>query len=482
MLGAKKAAAAALVFCVAPYTASAYPVLDAVQGLPSPELITVYPDDANPNLYYFVPTSVALARDENGTPRLGVQYWGLTAPDPEGAGAALTFSVRPAFDKKLVDSVAEEVKKKNKSATFAFPTLVSSKMDVLINGAFAEKNQDTTDPSVSGGTVDATQAFTIALTKIGGRAFAQGVAADSDILGARYTYKFLGVEKRLHARITVYNKRVYDHFKVTSSASAWWGMVRSSWSADWQKLVSDGSIVVDILEGGETDTDAYMLEVFKTIVNAKVGETGMFAPKLKPGGIAGAPESSNWGWGFSGGGGWEHLEEKTNVQFEINTQKLGEREFQVGLSFNAVCAAHPDNFVDLTILGNKCIDKDRLGETATAMRKCVDAKLDHLLKLKNEGKIPEKVWETQVTKVYDEICVPESEVRAMLNLPDLTVERTNACTDRQLSTLLEWVNEGRMTQEAWERNAAVIVSTPCRADALVLPSLRTLPVTFQPEL
>src|SRR5262245_40796598 len=142
-------------------TADAYPVLDAVQGLPNPELITVYPDDADKNLYYFVPTSVALVRDENDKPRLGIQYWGLTAPDPEGAGAALTFRVKPAYDKKLVDVVAEAVKKKNPNATFAFPTLVDSTMEVLINGQFHKKNQDTDKPSVKGGTVDATQAFTV---------------------------------------------------------------------------------------------------------------------------------------------------------------------------------------------------------------------------------------------------------------------------------------------------------------------------------
>jgi hypothetical protein len=43
-------------FAVPAWHANAYPILDAVQGLPSPELVTVYPDDADKNLYYFVPT------------------------------------------------------------------------------------------------------------------------------------------------------------------------------------------------------------------------------------------------------------------------------------------------------------------------------------------------------------------------------------------------------------------------------------------
>lgn len=461
--------------------ADAYPILDAVQGLPNPELITVYPDDADKNLYYFVPTSVALVRDENDKPRLGVQYWGLTAPDPEGAGAALTFSVKPAYDKKLVDAVAEAVKKKNASAKFAFPTLVDSTMEVLLNGSFHKKNQDTEKPSVKGGTVDATQAFTVSLTNIGGRAFAQGTAADSDVLGARYTFKFTGVEKRLRAEIIVHHKRVYDHFKATSSASGWWGMVRSSWSVDWQKLVSDGAIVVNILEGGETDKDAYMLEVFKRLVEAKIGEKGMFEPKLKPGGIAAAPEASNWGWGFSGGGGWEHLEEHVNFKFQINTQKLADREFSVGLSFAAVCARYPDSFADLTLLGNKCIDKVEFGKTATALRKCVDAKLDRLLKLKSEGKITEAIWEKQVSKAMDDVCIPEDQQIARLayalsnvsaanlsarpaasSAPDTAVKSGSECLHERLSYLKLLVDAGRITADTWERSASSAFDVPCR--------------------
>jgi hypothetical protein len=461
--------------------ASAYPILDAVQGLPNPELITVYPDDADKNLYYFVPTSVALVRDENDRPRLGVQYWGLTGLDPEGAGAALTFSVKPAYDKKLADAVAEAVRKKNPNATFAFPTLVDSTMEVLLNGQFHKKNQDTEKPAVKGGTVDATQAFTVSLSNIGGRAFAQGVAADSDVLGARYTFKFTGVEKRLRAEIIVHHKRIYDHFKYTASASGWWGMVRTSWSVDWQKLVSDGAIVVNILEGGETEKDAYMLEVFKHLVEAKIGEKGMFEPKLKPGGIVGAPEAQKWGWGFAGGGGWEHLEEHVNFKFQINTQKLADREFSVGLSFAAVCARHPDSFADLTLLGNKCINKIEFEKTAKALRKCVDAKLDRLLKLKNEGKITEAIWEKQVNKALDDVCIPEEQQIARLaqavsaatadNLENraLSVDASNSvrsstdCLRDRLSHLKLLVDAGRITMEAWERSAASAFDVPCRA-------------------
>jgi hypothetical protein len=457
-------------------------VLDAVKGLPNPELVTVYPDDTDKSLYYFVPTSVALVRDEAGKPRLGVQYWGLTGPDPEGSGAALTFSVRPTYDKKLIDSVADAVKKVDANARFAFPALVDSTMELVLNGAFHKKNQDTDRPSVRGGTVDATQAFTVALTNVGGRAFAQGVAADSDVLGARYTFKFTGVEKRLHARITIYTRRVYDHFKATASGSAWYGMVKSSWSVDWQKLLSEGSIKLDILEGGESDKDNYMLEVFKILVEAKVGEKGMFEPKLKPGGIASAPEASPWGWGFSAGGGWEHLEETVNFTFEINTQKLGDREFSVGLSFNAVCAKYPDNFADLTLIGKHCIDKSAMGQTATAIRKCVDAKLDRLQDLKDRGRITQAIWEEQVSKAMNSVCIPEEQMNSLLGMPATKDggKIVEGCLTSKLTELKVLLDKGELTQDVWERMVTTSLNSPCRSSGQsqqidVTPSILRLP-------
>ncbi|RVD05174.1 hypothetical protein EN749_35170, partial [Mesorhizobium sp. M7A.F.Ca.ET.027.02.1.1] len=273
----------------------AYPVLDAVVGLPFPELITVYPDESDKNLYYFVPTSVSFVYEKKSDgslrPRLGVQYWGITGADVDGAGANLAFSIQPSIDADKVKAVADQLTKANPNARYAFPTLVSSRMDLILNGQFVADNQDKASPtSTSAGTVDATQAFAIGLSRIGARAFAQGVAPDSDVMAGRYTYKFTGVAKRLRAKITVFDKRVYEHFKTGGNASGWWGMVKASWAAEWQTLTTNGSLKLEILEGGESDTDEYLLEVFKVLVNAKVAGEGMFKPVLQPGGLPGNPE------------------------------------------------------------------------------------------------------------------------------------------------------------------------------------------------
>ncbi|MGQ0622775.1 MAG: hypothetical protein ACT4QA_23200 [Panacagrimonas sp.] len=447
-----------------------YPILDAVVGLPHPELVTVYPDDANKSLYYFVPTSVALAVDPvTKKPKLGVQYWGLTGSDLDGAGAALTFSVRPAFDKETVDEVAKGLKKVDANASYAFPTLVDSKMEMIINGHFVPEAQDKSTPSLKGGTVDATQVFTIGLSRIGARAFANGSSPDMDVMGARYTYKFTGIAKRLHAKITIYHKRVYDHFKIRSSSTSWWGLVKSDWSADWQSLTSDGSIKLEILEGGETDTDAYMLEVFKSIVNAKINETGMFAPKLKPNGIeAGGGSSGSFGWSFSGGGGWEHLDETVNFAFNISTQKLEDREFTVGMSFNAVCAKYPDNFADLTTIGNKCIDKAKYDETAKQQAQCLTAKLATLQALLDAGKITQELWEKRQAATMKEPCLGTTfagtgAAPTSMRAATAEDEKSNqSCLQERMAALQKDLPSDRLPAGMGEDLASHALAVPCR--------------------
>ncbi len=448
-----------------------YPILDAVVGLPHPELVTVYPDNSDPNLYYFVPTSVALVREGEDV-RLGVQYWGLTGSDPAGVGAALTFSVEPAYDNVKVDEVAEHLKTVNKDARFAFPALTKSKMEVVLNGAFFPDKQDTTKPmSTKGGTVDATQAFSIALNGVGARAFAQGVAEDSDVLGARYTYSFLGIEKRLHAEITANYKKIYTHFSTAGSGSAWWGMAKANWSADWQKLRQNESIVVRILEGGETDTDEYMLEVFKSLVNAQINGQGIFKPILKPANLSAKPEAQKFGWGFSASTAWEKIDEEKNLKFVIDKQKLGEREFQVGLTFAAVCARYPDSFADLTTIGNQCIEKTMLKEVQQTAIKCLEAKLRRLKQWFDDGLMPQKIYEAEVQKAYDTPCYGEPGVDAL--------SRNREPVKFALEQLKSELDAGRITATAHGILVDQIVARPELFDSpsasnMIENSIRTL--------
>lgn len=391
-----------LLMLVASLAHAGYPVLDEVQGLPSPQLITVYIDNENPHLYYFLPTRVAISKHDDGSLALGVQYWGLTGLDPAGTGGALTVTLQPAWEASIVKEVADAVIKRDPAATFAVPALLGSHLDLVINGHYVTKFQDTQLPQhVTGPTVDAGAAFTVGLTNVGVRAFAQGVAQGSDVMAGTYTYKFRGVGKRLHAQITVYQRRVYDHFRATASASSWWGLVRSSWAVDWQQLRADGSIKLQILSGGTTSEDEYLLEVFKQLVAAKIAGEGMFAPKLKAGDVSGDSGGGSQGWGFSVSGGWAHTDESENFVFEIDKREIEEREFSAGLSFSAVCAKHPDSFVDLTLFGKHCISQVDFEKLQKLQQDCVDRKLERLKRLYDMGLITKDEWEKQSAATLD---------------------------------------------------------------------------------
>jgi hypothetical protein len=387
--------------------ARSYPILDAVVGLPDPELVTVYPDDVDKNLYYFVPTTMSFVFDGE-KPKFGVQYWGLTEFDRSGVGAAVTASIRPAFDAGTVKRVADGLKKVNPASRFAFPTLLRSNMDLIVNGAFAADKQDTTIPTVKASTVDGTQAFSVAVNSLGARAFAQGLAAESAVIAARYRFAFNGVEKRLHAKVTIYTKRVYDHF-ANSGGANFFGFVRAAWAQDWKQLTTDGWIKLEILEGGEKDTDAYIVDIFKRLAEAKIAGEGMFKPVLQPANLSpSAPSGGSglFGMQFVGSHAWEHLDEQNNFVFEINTQKLAEREFEVGLTFSGVCAQYPDHFVDLSTMGAKCVDKTKFAELEKRIVACLKHKQDDLLEQRNKGAISFDKWASMNSDLINAVCIP----------------------------------------------------------------------------
>lgn len=170
-----------------------------------------------------------------------------------------------------------------------------------------------------------------------------------------------------------------------------------------------------------------------------------------------------------------------NFAFEINTQKLADREFSVGLSFNAVCARYPDSFADLTLVGNHCIDQASFGATAKALRECVDAKLERLLKLKEEGKISDAVWEKQTEKAMDDVCIPEDRISAAMGVEfDANgLANIEECIGHQLSTLRSLADAGEISGETWERSTISVLNMPCRSASLQPPALQSVTSVFR---
>jgi len=174
-----------------------------------------------------------------------------------------------------------------------------------------------------------------------------------------------------------------------------------------KKLKKDGVIKVQILQGGVSDDDEYILEVFRTLVEAKIAGEGMFKPELKPGSIDTNTGGGIAGWGFSSSAAWQHLDEESNYSFEIDKQTLEEREFSLGVSFSAVCAKYPNNFVDLTS-GGHCVDLTKFSQLVKLQAACIKVKTDRIDDLLERKLIDQVVWERQRTAAQNSPCVSSS--------------------------------------------------------------------------
>lgn len=461
--------------------AHAFPVFEAVPGLPSQEFLTVYPDDADAQLFYLVPTSFALARDDKGKPRLGVQYWGLTGVDPESAGASFRFSIQPSFDRPSFDRLVAALRKRNPKAVYVFPPLAGSSLDVLLNGAPMPGSQDTSSPtsatggklSTVGGTLDSTETFTIAVANVGARVFAAPARAAENAITARYRYRVLGIGKRLHAEVTLHPRRIYDYFKADEARLPWRPTVGDTWSADWQTLIRQGDVSIRVLDSGDADTGAYMAEVLNSLLAENIASETLFAPQVRPDGRAEMPEAASFGWVFGESRAWAALAPDVTQTYTIDTKKLEEREMNAGLALSAACGKYPERFSDLTLIGHKCIDDARFTEVARTTKACLDAKLADLYTKNHAGLIPSAVFDALAASAYDSPCMVAEDGRmaamlANIHTSDGTMsapafrDATDRCRDTRLADVKKHYLSGDISLEQWERQVPLVFQVPCR--------------------
>lgn len=462
-------------------TARAYPVFEAVTGLSSPESLTVYPDDTSPQLFYVVPTSFAFARDDKGKPRLGVQYWGLTGVDPEGAGASFRVSIQPSFDQAALDRVGAELRKRNPKAVYVFPDLVDSGLDVILNGSWMPGSQDTASPASTtggkqspvGGTVDSTQAFTIAVSNAGARVFERPAASADDVIAARYRYRFLGVGKRLHAEVTLYPKRIYDYFKADEAREPWRPTIGNAWQSYWQALIRQGAVTLRVLDSGDPDAGAYMTEVLNLVAADKIDSQTLFTPEVRADARVNTPGTGSFGWVLGDGRAWAATSADTKQTYLIDTKKLTEREVSVGLTFSAACEKYPERFSDLTLIGHKCIDSGSFVKVAQTTKGCLDAKLADLYAKKAAELIPPTVLDALIANAYESPCIaPQEDGRMAAFLtkihtvgamsPEALRDATNRCRDTRLADVKKHYATGDISREQWELQVPLVFQVPCR--------------------
>ena len=245
--------------------------------------VTVFPDHADKNQFWYLPGPVDLAKmpgsDEpqflliEYTPEVaatgvkGVGFLNVTVclklrDDTRGRimGQIQQFfpdaddpRIEPVpFDEGTVQIVALDMQGSGGAANTAAPGTFEAVEHIL--GAVA--------PELFG---DNNAVFGLTLSEDGASILKAAFEGGMAPVGAIYTLKFTGVRPALDVKVTADLKRVYDSFSIGVSAKAYW--VTLGIDATFEKLRQDGAIKIEVVDlaGDQTNADKEKeaLDLFK---------------------------------------------------------------------------------------------------------------------------------------------------------------------------------------------------------------------------
>ena len=271
------------------------------------EGVEVFPDHANPDMFWCLPSPVALERkgpDQDAAFTM-IKYKPAAVAGGAKGGGFLMFEVGLRLDPELEGRILSRLAGIAKGT----PILNIAQFDegtvrcIALNiegsggtkatgappGAFnaVESILGASVPSLHG---DNTAAFSLTLSQEGAiimeQAFKQGTAP----VGVVYDLKFTGIRPALDVKITADFKRIYQSF--SASLTGQYYFFKLGIDAGFEKLVQDGAIKIEVTDF-TTDQDAkdkekWALDFFKDKLL-----TDWFEPTLHPGQLAAAPADAS---------------------------------------------------------------------------------------------------------------------------------------------------------------------------------------------
>lgn len=402
------------VICVQAMSAYALPLIDEPTSLSGGgATIDVVPDSENPDKYYMHPIDIEFTKDEQGVPRATMAHWGISKADQQGAGANITFSIRPVFDDENRKLVEEALRETRPNISISRMPIERSYWDVVMTDNFANDptyvqparliDSYTKDSiqymaalaeqgiqvdfaanepavpnvleSVIGGPGDAPFATTVKLTGLAGRLAgeSQPNVSSQEFFAVRYRYMVKGVTPKFRVELKVNWKKTFEHFQARVGGGFWFW--RSSHVIDIQEMKQSGAIELKITDGGiDESTQALVDKVFETLVNARINGQGMFAPQLKPGinaATAGGSSGSIFGWSFNSNSSFQKLTEEVNQDFIIDSRDIVSRSYALGAPFGNQCSNHPEKFQNLTEPSKPCLTDEMVEAAATRWDDCL---------------------------------------------------------------------------------------------------------------
>ena len=271
--------------------------------------ITVFPDHADPNQFWYLPGPVGLAKlpDSDEPQFLLIMY----TPDVASNGIKGVGFLNVTLALKLSDEAHDDIVGQIRTQ---FPDVLDPRLtpvpfdegSVQIVALDLQGSGGTSAAPPHDGTFEAVEKilgavspelfgdnnalFALTLSEDGASILEQAFEDGMAPVGAIYSMKFTGVRPALDVKITADMKRVYDSFNVGLEGHVYW--VSAGIDATFEKLKQDGAIKVEVvnLTTDSSDTDKgeqWALSLFKDQILAK-----WFDPSLSPTTAAGSPTTT----------------------------------------------------------------------------------------------------------------------------------------------------------------------------------------------
>src|SRR5437667_343076 len=258
--------------------------------------ITVFPDHADPNQFWYLPGPVSLTRRTDGQSVFTfIKYKPAAVEGGAKGGGFVMF----ATSLKLDRATEGRIKSRLSGIAPGDPVLSLVPFDtgtvkcVALNlegsggtsataahaGAFnaVEEILGATTPSLQG---DEEAAFSLTLSQEGAIILEQAYNQGTGPIGVIYDLKFTGLRPALDVKITADFKRIYDG--LNASLSGQYYFVKATLEAGFEKLVQDGAIKIEVqnftTDADKKDKEQWALDFFKEKLL-----TDWFEPTLSPG-------------------------------------------------------------------------------------------------------------------------------------------------------------------------------------------------------
>lgn len=264
------------------------------------EGVTVFPDHADPDQFWYLPGPVQLARRPDGDQAFTfIKYKPAAVAAGAKGGGFLMFQVdlrlEPDLERRIVSRLRSIAKGRPRLTVVPFDEGTVQAIALNLQGSGGTTAQPAPEgafraveqilgastPSLQGNN---TAAFSLTLSQEGAtileQAFEQGTAP----VGVLYDLKFTGMRPALHVEISADLERVYTQFGAALDAQVYF--VQAGIDAAFEKLVQDGVIQIKVIDfvGGDdqADKEKWALDFFKENLLRQ-----WFEPTLTPGQVAG---------------------------------------------------------------------------------------------------------------------------------------------------------------------------------------------------